>query len=53
MDANVNKKEYTSPELTVYGNIQSLTRSASTRQRTDVPIGTEIGPGTTLDDITS
>jgi hypothetical protein len=53
MDINPNNEEYSSPEVTVYGNIQLLTRSAGMRQRTDVPLGTEIGPGTTLDDITS
>lgn len=43
-------KEYISPELVVYGNIEKLTEQGGT-EATDVPIGTpNTGPGSVTGD---
>ncbi|MBF2004241.1 MULTISPECIES: hypothetical protein [Chlorogloeopsis] len=40
---NLQKKTYTKPEVTVYGDIETLTQQGGASS-TDVPQGTSVGP---------
>lgn len=39
----MSKKFYTTPQLTVHGDVEKITQQGGSKQ-TDVPVGTPVGP---------
>jgi hypothetical protein len=46
------KKPYRAPQLTYYGKVEDITQQGG-GNRIDVPQGTVIAPGSTINDVTS
>jgi len=48
---SLKKKVYTSPKIIIYGDVETITQQGG-GNRIDVPLGTAIGPNTTIGDVT-